>query len=181
VAPLLTVAAGVFAAETTFTPYDVARLRSVGSIAVSPDGTAVAYTLTVPRRPLLDEDGPAWEELHVVSRDGTSRPFVTGEVNVSAVRWMPDGRALSFLARRGKDTTRCLYVMRLDGGEARRVLAHEADIAAYSVSGDGMHVAFVAPDARSRAERELERKGFNQQVFEMVSASFHPRAATCPS
>jgi hypothetical protein len=31
------------------TPTDVARLRSVGQVAIRPDGSAIAYTLSVPR------------------------------------------------------------------------------------------------------------------------------------
>src|SRR5260370_42518310 len=91
----------LFAAEG-MTPADVAKVRSVGAVAISPDGWHVAYTLTVPRDPMAEADGPAWVELHVVGRDGVSRPFVTGDVNVSAVRWTRDGREISFLAKRAR-------------------------------------------------------------------------------
>ena len=89
-------------------------------MAISPDGTQVAYTRLVTRTPLVDEDGGAWEELLVIGSDGVSRAFVSGDVNVSSVRWTPDGTHLSFIARRGKDTTRSLYVVPVGGGEARR-------------------------------------------------------------
>ncbi|MEE8551392.1 MAG: hypothetical protein V3T08_09095, partial [Gemmatimonadota bacterium] len=70
------------------TPRDVARVRSVSEAAIHPDGSMIAYTLSVPREPGRDEDGPAWSELHVVAFDGgEDRPFVTGEVNVSHIRW----------------------------------------------------------------------------------------------
>jgi dipeptidyl aminopeptidase/acylaminoacyl peptidase len=153
-------------AADTFTPHHVARIRSVSAIAASPDGSAVAYTLVVPRRPLVDEDGPAWQELHVVSRDGVSRPFVSGDVSVGAVGWLPGGRVITFLAKRGTDTSRALYALPVDGGEARRVLAHAADIQAYSVSPDGKRVAFVAREAPAQKTRDLQRKGFNQEIFE---------------
>src|SRR5260370_11899278 len=67
----------LFAAEG-MTPSDVAKLRSVGAVAISPDGSHVAYTLTVPRDPMAEADGPAWVELHVAGRDGGSRRVLTG-------------------------------------------------------------------------------------------------------
>ena len=162
----LVVLAALTATAETFTPHHVARVRAVSAVAVAPDGSAVAYTLVVPRQPLLDSDGPAWEELHVVSRDGVSRPFVTGEVNVTALRWAPDGKALWFLAKRGKDAARSLYALPMDGGEARRVLTHDTDIHAYGASPDGKRIAFVARETVPAPKRDLEKKGFSQQVYE---------------
>ena len=153
-------------AADTWTPHHVARLRTVTAVRIAPDGGTVAYTLGVPRRPLVDEDGGQWSELHLVAPDGNPRPFITGEVSVGSIEWMPDGTTLSFLARRGKDTTRCLYAMRTDGGEPRRLLAFDTDIASHSWSPDGTRVAFLARAAAAKEQRDLEKKGFNQEVYE---------------
>ena len=82
------------AAADTLTPPDVARLKTVSAVAISPDGSRIAYTLSIPRRPMEEDDGPAWAELHVVGRDGASRAFVTGAVNVADVAWTKDGREI---------------------------------------------------------------------------------------
>lgn len=85
---LVTLTASVaqaFAQENTCTTHQMAKLRMVTQAEISPDGTRVAYVLSVPRTPLKEDDGPAWAELHVVTSDGASRPFVTGQVTVSAV------------------------------------------------------------------------------------------------
>ena len=149
------------------TPWDVARLRSVRSAAVSPGGGHVAYTVAVPRDPFEDEDGPAWRELHVVSlADGASRPFVTGEVNVDAVRWTPDGAGIAFLAKRGDDENKALWVIPLAGGEARRVLAHGAGVEEYDFSPDGRRVAVLAAEEEPEEEKELKEKGFDAEVYE---------------
>jgi dipeptidyl aminopeptidase/acylaminoacyl peptidase len=153
-------------ASNGLTAHDIARLRGATAVAVSPDGATIAYVLTVPRRPLADEDGAAWQELHVVSADGVPVPFVSGKENVSGVRFTPDGRALSFLAKRAGDTTRSLYVMPLGGGEARRVMAHETDLLSYAWNPAGDAVAFTATDAVPAARQDLEKKGFNQEVYE---------------
>jgi dipeptidyl aminopeptidase/acylaminoacyl peptidase len=163
---LVLVSAASALAQEGFTPHHVAKIRTVAQVAISPDGTEVAYVLAVPRIPLQDEDGPSWTELHVVRTDGQSRPYVTGAVNVAGVRWTPDGKGLAFLARRAGDATRSLYIVPRDGGEARKVLAHTTDLVSYEFSPDGKQVAFVARDAAPAERADLVRRGFSQDVFE---------------
>ncbi len=163
---LVLVALAALPAWAQLTPHDVQRLRNVTDVAMSPDGTRVAYTLFVPRAPLKEEDGEAWVELHVVSTEGVSRPYVTGQVNVSRIAWTPDGKGIAFLAKRGTDKFRSLNVIPADGGEALRLLAHDADIAEYAFSPDGKRVAFLAEEAESKETKELKEKGFKQKVFE---------------
>src|SRR5678816_2674974 len=76
----------------TLGPLHIAKLRVVTAAIVSPDGTEVAYLLSVPRQPMVDDDGPAFVELHVVNARGESRPFITGKVTVSDVEWTPAGK-----------------------------------------------------------------------------------------
>jgi dipeptidyl aminopeptidase/acylaminoacyl peptidase len=145
---------------------DVARLRSVREVAIAPDGELVAYVLAVPRRPWEDDDGPAWAELRVVDRAGTERGFVTGEVNVRALAWTPDGREIAFLSKRQGDEAACLYSIARDGGEARRRLCHETAIEEYALAPDGRRVAFVAHEKRAEEVEKRREKGFDAEVFE---------------
>lgn len=154
-----------FAAEV-FTPAHVAKLRFVSDAQVSPDGKDIAYVLSVPRKPYEDDNGPAWAELHVIGSDGTSRPFITGEVNIGSVRWTPDGKGISFLAKRGKDKERCLYVIPREGGEARKVLSHESGVGDYDWSPDGKRVAFLAADKEPKEKKKLADKGFDAEIYE---------------
>ena len=68
-------------AQETLTPAHVARLRSVSTARISPDGRWVAFVHSVPRNPGV-EDGNPYGELHVLDKE-TRRPFVTGKINVS--------------------------------------------------------------------------------------------------
>ncbi len=162
---LLIACARSLAAEP-FNINHLARLKTVMAAHISPDGQQIAYVLAVPRRPFVDDNGPARTELHVVDWQGQSRAYITGKNDVAAVDWTPDGSGLSFLAKREGDKTRSLYLIPLGGGEARKILAHDTDIADYSWSPDGMQVAFTALDEQPKEEKELEEKGFNQEAYE---------------
>ena len=149
------------------TPYQVAGLRSVVEVAASPDGTRVAFVRSVPR-PLFDEhDGPAWLELRVFDvADRRERAFVSGEVSVSKLRWLPDGKALSFVAKRDGDDEAALYRIPLDGGEARRVLGMDDPILEYDWSPDGARVAVIAVEPKDEALDKLRKQGFDPTIYE---------------
>ena len=123
----------------------------------------------------------------VDSLTGVSRPFVTGEVNVSNVDWIPDGakrmswtnrgqgvplpgmpgdKWITFLAKRGNDKTKSIYGIRADVGEARLLVSAPTDITSYSWSPDGMRVAYVAPEEESAASRNAKKAGFKEEVYE---------------
>ncbi|MHC4485359.1 MAG: hypothetical protein ACYS4T_09115 [Planctomycetota bacterium] len=144
----------------------VVRIRQVSSLRTSPNGKLVAYTLSVPRQIYTDDDGSAWNELHVVDQDGYSRPFVTGKVDVSSIEWTPNGKGISFLAKRGEDKHKSLYVIPIDGGEARKVLEHDADISSYSWSPDGQEIAFTAKPKQDKEIKKDEDHGFNAEIYE---------------
>ena len=162
----LWLAAAGLALAAGLTPKDVARIRSVSEVHISPDGRHIAYSLNVPRRPFEGKDGPAWRELHVVDRDGLSRPFITGDVNVGGIRWTPDGKSISFLLKRGDDKDRSLYAIPLDGGEAKRLFGHDTSMRSYVWSPDGKQVAFTAVKKTAKSQKKLRDQGFNQIVFE---------------
>jgi dipeptidyl aminopeptidase/acylaminoacyl peptidase len=163
---LLVLAALPVAAQSVLTPHDVARIRFVGDAVISPDGTQIAYVLSVPRNPMTEDDGPAWAELHLLGADGKSRAFITGAVNVSAVQWTPDGKSVAFLAQRAGDKGNSIYVIPADGGEARKLAGAETSISGYTLCPHMRHVAYLAQEAVPDARRKLAERGFNQEVYE---------------
>ena len=152
--------------QTPMTADDLLRTRLVPQARISPDGALTAYVLSVPRDPFAEDDGGAWSELHVIGPDDRHRPFITGDVSVRRIDFTPDGRGIAFLARRGDDEQTSLYVIPVDGGEARRVLTHESGVGEYAFSPDGKQVAFLARDARDKQRDKLAKKGFKAEAYE---------------
>ncbi len=144
----------------------IARLQSVGQVAVSPDGRHIAYTRTVPRDLETEDDGPAWNQLHVIDAAGNSRPFISGQVNVGSISWLPDSQAIAFLAQRGDDSQRQLYTIPVAGGEAERRTRLDSAVAGYSFSPDGSRVALIALEPQSAEDRRMAERGFDQIIFE---------------
>ncbi|PJJ99029.1 peptidase S9 [Lysobacteraceae bacterium NML91-0213] len=157
---------GVMAQTGGMTLEQIASTRTASGVAISPDGSEIAYVLAVPRLPGVDEDGPARTELHVVSRNGDSRGYVTGKSNVAALQWFPDGRSLAFLSKREGDATRGVYRIPLRGGEAVRFASLKTDISGYSLSPDGSRIALLATQPESDALAAQRKQGFTQKVYE---------------
>lgn len=155
--------------EVGFTLDDAARLQAVAAAEISPSGLWVAYALRVQRTPYEGEDGPAWMELHVAGPEpGRSRPYITGEINIEQIRWTPDERGISFVAKRGSgdEVKKALWVIPIDGGEARTIVQHDEDIRTYSWSPDGKRVAFLATEKEDEKKEKLAEKGFKAEVYE---------------
>ncbi|MCX7563839.1 S9 family peptidase [Xanthomonadaceae bacterium XH05] len=153
------------APEPGMTLQQVATMRAVTDVLAQPEGGVIAYTLSVPRTPGRGKDGPAWSQLHVIDATGTSRPYVAGQVNVSAPAWTPEG-SIAFLMKGERDDIRALYRIPLDGGNSMPLCALKSDIRSFSLSPDGKRVALVALEAEAPERKALRNKGFDARVVE---------------
>ncbi|MDJ0918135.1 MAG: S9 family peptidase [Woeseiaceae bacterium] len=146
---------------------ELVALKSVSSARMSPDGTHIAYTLSVPRTLYEDNNGPSYAELHVTDLNGNSRPFITGEVNVSSVQWSADGKSIFFLAKRDADAEfNSLYRIPVSGGESQKLFTNDSSIGSIYPSPDGATVAFIASDPAPEKQEELTTKGFKARIYE---------------
>jgi dipeptidyl aminopeptidase/acylaminoacyl peptidase len=153
-------------AQEVFSVEDLFNLKFATSARVSPDGKWIAYTVSIPRA-VGEDAGSRYAELHVVStKTGESRPFVTGKVSVSAVRWSPDGNAISFLMTRGKDAKRQIWSIRIDGGEAVQVTHSKTNVLAYRWHPFEDRIAYVAVEPKGKREKALDKKGYGFVFYE---------------
>src|SRR6187551_1885030 len=130
---------------------DVQLMRSAGSLAVSPNGQWVLYTLSV----------PDWKE----ARSTTDIWLVSATGGVSSARqltytkdkseanpvWSADGSFFVFASNRDAPSSAAaqnqLYVMRPDGGESRKVTDAKDGVAQFEFTRDGKWLGYAAGKA----------------------------------
>jgi len=146
----LSIAAGVAAQGGTrpVTFMDVQEMRSAGSEAPSPDGRWMLYTVTTPDW----ETARDQSDIHLVSLveglQSTKQLTFTTEHDEHSPAWSRDGSFFVFSSNRdapangrGQDQ---LYLMRPDGGEARRITDAADGVSEFALSRDGRWIVFRA-------------------------------------
>jgi dipeptidyl aminopeptidase/acylaminoacyl peptidase len=127
---------------------DVMEMRSVGSGSISPDGKLVLYTVSIPQWKV----GRNFTDVFTAPTDGSAplrQMTFTKEKSESSPQWARDSRTFGFLSDRD-GTTQQLYLMRIDGGEARKVTDAKDGVNAFAFSRDGKWLAFSAGKAEER-------------------------------
>lgn len=144
---------------------DVQLMRSGGSWTPSPDGSWMLYTVRTPDW----QEADAQTDIHVVSLNegvSSSRQLTfTDDADETSPAWSADGAFFVFSSDRDGDEDQ-LYMMRHDGGEARRITDTAEGVSGFEFSPDGdwlvyrsgpsgqeqLHLVAVAdlPEAESR-------------------------------
>jgi dipeptidyl aminopeptidase/acylaminoacyl peptidase len=133
---------------------DYLAIKSVGDPQLSPDGKRVAYTVTDVS--LKDNRGISRVWVAEVAPGGAPpRALTAGPGSDRQPRWSPDGRTLAFVSTRENGPQ--LWVLPVDGGEARRVtnLPDAVFDPVWLPDGSGL---VVTSDIKWPAEQELDRR-----------------------
>jgi dipeptidyl aminopeptidase/acylaminoacyl peptidase len=124
---------------------DVQLMARAGSWSVSPDGTWMLYTVSTPDW----EKATRQSDIHLVSVErgaASSRQMTfTDEKNEDSPRWSRDGSFFVFTSNRdapsGQNQSQ-LYLMRPDGGEARRITDAKEGVSNFDFSKNGRWLVF---------------------------------------
>ncbi|MBD59241.1 MAG: S9 family peptidase [Citromicrobium sp.] len=152
------------------TPEDVAQLESVGTVAVSPDGSRVAYTTaSLPNVIEGEDNGSTTQQLRMAYGPDNARDFLPEDVSVSTIKFSPDGRMVSFLWSKGSED-RAVWGIPVDGGAQVKLAAvKDTGVRSYAWAPDGSTLYLLAGAAPDK-DREAEAKdGFNAIVYEEES------------
>ena len=122
-------------------PSDIYKVVGVGSPRMSPDGQWIAYTVSQVDS-VADSRSSDIYMVSPASKEVVQLTFTKeGE---SAPEWSPDGKFLSFLAKRGTDATTQIYILNRKGGEAKALTKlKKGSIIDYAWSPDGSKIALA--------------------------------------
>lgn len=156
---------------------DIMDLRNVASVAISPDGSRVLYTVSAWEHPAArdtskgdrhDMRSHVWI---VPTTGGDARQLTFGERGESAAQWSPDGRFISFVAARGAGTGEDaprpqIWLMHADGGEAFALTKARDGVGAYAWSPDSRSIAYLTTDSLSREAEAKSRRRDDPSTYE---------------
>ncbi len=89
---------------------------------------------------------------------------LTGSIKDGAPRWSPEGNRLAFIS--GRDDKPAVFVLPMQGGEARNVASHPNGIGAFEWSPDGRRIAFCAGMRADECEAEDKKANDKRQAKE---------------
>jgi dipeptidyl aminopeptidase/acylaminoacyl peptidase len=161
----LTIGATVASAQTqrSMTFLDAQNMQQTGGLDLSPDGRSMLYALSVPDW----NQARRQTDLYMVAVDrglpSARQLTFTKDKNETSPKWSRDGALIAFLSDRDAPTAAAgatggrggatapggtarnqLFVMRLDGGEAKRVTDAREGVSNFSFSKDGKSIVYTA-------------------------------------
>jgi dipeptidyl aminopeptidase/acylaminoacyl peptidase len=149
------------------TPEDVARIEALSNIALSRDGTRIAFTTG--HRPDVtrgEANGPALQQLFMAQGPMAVRAYLPDTVNAQSIGFSPDGHMVTYLWNQG-DAKRSLWGVPVDGGAPVELAAiRDGHLLDYAFTPDGAGVYLLAQPATDTTREEEAGKGFNAVVFE---------------
>ncbi|HVH58137.1 MAG TPA: S9 family peptidase [Vicinamibacterales bacterium] len=154
---------------------DVQQMRNIASPAPSADGRWMLYTVSA-----MDwKEARRQTDIYVVSIQqgiaSTKQLTFTKEKNETSARWSKDGTWFVFLSNRdapeSASSRNQLYLMRPDGGEARRITDAREGVADFAFSKDGAWIAFKSGKTGEEQLYRLAAKDIDKPAEQLTK---HP-------
>ena len=163
---ILAAPAATAAQDDRWTPALSMQYHRVSSVAISPDGSLVAFTVTVP---LMEGEKSEYRtQIHVVpAAGGDAVAYTSGENSATSPSFSPDGRTLGFL-RQGAEKQQ-VWALPLGGGEAFQLTHAESGARSFRFSPDGQSVGYLMSDPETEEEKTLKKE---KRDVELVDRNF---------
>lgn len=136
------------------TPQQLAKVKQVGSVLISSDGSYIAFTQVVPHDPLA-RNARAELDLHFMDMETGQSRKVELEGRPGNLQIRPDHNTFSFTTRGKEDSTVSLYELDPESGNITRLYQHESNIIAYSWHPSGNIFSLVSREQLDRPDNPL--------------------------
>ncbi len=169
---LLTAADG----KRLITQTDLYAFQWIADARISPNGASIIYThVTVTSK----HDGYDTSLWIIPSAGGTARQLTSGPRDTSP-RWSPDGKLLAFVRAPetpGKPPSPQIYLLSMEGGEARALTEMPKGANAPVWSPDGRFIAFSSNTKAKDFEKKKEGKEEESDVRVITKAAYRMNGA----
>ncbi|MBZ5728939.1 MAG: S9 family peptidase [Acidobacteriia bacterium] len=143
---------------------------------ISPDGSQIVYTLV---RVAAKHD--AYETaLWIIPANGGPARQLTAGPHDSDARWSPDGKLLAFLRaseKDGKQQPAQVYLLPMEGGEARALTDIPKGTGGLAWSPDGRTIAFTSTTVARDFEKKKEGEDEKSDVRVITTATYRQNGA----
>src|SRR6266436_1429063 len=169
------------------TPEDYFSFEFISDPNISPDGKLVAYVVTKVDRAQNRRNSSIW----MAATDGSRAPwqFTTAPQSSTSPRWSPDGKSLAFLSSRPAEATPAaappasagtaeppraqVYLLSMNGGEAKRITSLKNGVSVFRWSPDGTRLVVISrigpsdsrPDARTESRDRSDVRHYRNSSY----------------
>lgn len=159
----------ILAQSQNLKPSDFYKIPSISQLEVSRDGNWLAYDVSRVDTAKNKRVSHIWLE----SADGKENyQFTNGVESESSPKFSPDGKTLAFFSSRESDNGSQVWIIRRQGGEAKKITSIKGDIENLEWSPDGKEWLLTIKDPEPKAKEHaktpdpivLDRYHFKQDV-----------------
>ena len=135
---------------------DLYRFELITDARISPNGKHIVYTVQRTDKKTEKKHTNLWL---ISTTGGRARQFTYGDQSDSMPRWSPDSSEIAFISNRGNAQQAQIYIIPVDGGEARPLTDLKGMIGDYSWSPDGKQflLMFIKTD-KAVLDREADEQ-----------------------
>jgi dipeptidyl aminopeptidase/acylaminoacyl peptidase len=153
---------------------DLDKLVGVSDPQIAPDGKSIVLVVA---RANVEKDRFEHELVQVDIATGKQRVLTYDRPTVGQPRWSPDGDSLAFIADAGsaKEDKSQVFIMPMNGGDARRITHAPQGVQQFAWSPDGKQIAYAMEDEREK------KKDKNDDAFEVGDNDYLATEAPVPT
>src|SRR5262249_21529036 len=153
------------------TEKDLFKFTWIADPQIAPDGATVAFV----RVSVNEKDNRYETAIYAVASSGAEAPRrLTSGVRDTSPRWSPDGTRIAFVRQADQAGKPQVYVLHMDGGEARAITEVASGASNPAWSPDGRTIAFNSstgpdevkkPDEKAAAEHKTDVQVVTRAVY----------------